>query len=63
MAMLARLWLLLAVAAALGGCGVVAAPCRVSSGVIKAVPLVGDVAATPTDACANIIDPDPISRS
>jgi len=63
MAMVARLWLLLGVAVALGGCGVVAAPCRVSSGVIKAVPLVGDVAATPTDACANVIDPDPISRS
>ena len=61
--MLARFWLLLAVAAALTGCGVVAAPCRVSSGVIKAVPLVGDIAATPTDACANVIDPDPISRS
>ncbi|HYL32750.1 MAG TPA: DUF6726 family protein [Stellaceae bacterium] len=61
--MIARLWLLLAITAALGGCGVVAAPCRVSSGVIKAVPLVGDVAATPTDACANVIDPDPISRS
>jgi len=63
MAMLARLGLLLAMTAALGGCGLFAAPCRVSSGVIKAVPLVGDVAATPTDACANVIDPDPISRS
>jgi len=62
-AMLARFCLLLAMAVALGSCGVVAAPCRISSGVIKAVPLVGDVAATPTDACANVIDPDPISRS
>lgn len=61
--MLARFWLLLVAAVALGGCGIVAAPCRVSSGIIKAVPLVGDVAATPTDACANVIDPDPISRS
>ncbi|MGH6976461.1 MAG: DUF6726 family protein [Stellaceae bacterium] len=61
--MLVRFWLLLAMAVALGGCGSGAAPCRVSSGVIKAVPLVGDVAATPTDACANVIDPDPISRS
>ncbi|MDE1968856.1 MAG: hypothetical protein KGI92_08100 [Alphaproteobacteria bacterium] len=63
MAMLARLGLLLAMTAALAGCGLFAAPCRVSSGVIKAVPLVGDVAAAPTDACANVIDPDPISRS
>ncbi|HEV2263163.1 MAG TPA: DUF6726 family protein [Stellaceae bacterium] len=62
-AMLARFCLLLAMAVALASCGVVAAPCRVSSGVIKAVPLVGDVAAAPTDACANVIDPDPISRS
>jgi Family of unknown function (DUF6726) len=62
-AMLRKLLLFLAVALALGGCGVVAAPCRVSSGVIKAVPLVGDVAAAPTDACANVIDPDSISRS
>ena len=58
-----RLLLVLAMSLVLGGCGLVAAPCRVSSGVIKAVPLVGDVAAAPTDACANVIDPDPISRS
>ena len=62
-AMFARFWLLLAMTVSLAGCGVVAAPCRISSGVIKAVPLVGDVAAAPTDACANVIDPDPISRS
>lgn len=47
----------------LGGCGVVAAPCRVSSGVVKAVPLVGRVAAAPTDACADVIDPDSVSES
>ena len=41
----------------LAGCGVAAAPCRVSSAVLKAVPLVGHVAATPTDACADAIDP------
>jgi hypothetical protein len=40
-----------------GGCGVVAAPCRVASAGIKMVPLVGHPAATPTDACANAIDP------
>ncbi|MDE2228293.1 MAG: hypothetical protein KGL11_04540 [Alphaproteobacteria bacterium] len=61
--MLRRLWLFVAIAFALGGCGVVAAPCRVSSGLLKAVPLVGHVAATPTDTCADVIDPDSISRS
>jgi hypothetical protein len=39
------------------GCGVVAAPCRVTSAVLDMVPLVGHVAATPTDACAEAIDP------
>jgi hypothetical protein len=47
----------------LASCGVVAAPCRVTSGVIKAVPLVGHVAAAPTDACADTIDPDSVSGS
>jgi hypothetical protein len=41
----------------LSGCGLVAAPCRVGSAVIKIVPVVGHAAATPTDACANAIDP------
>lgn len=40
----------------LGGCGVVAAPCRMTSAVLKMVPLVGHVAALPTDACAAVID-------
>ena len=39
------------------GCGVVAAPCRVTSAVIDMVPLIGHAAATPTDACAEAIDP------
>lgn len=43
-------------AALLSGCGVVAAPCRVASAGLKMVPLVGHVAAAPTDACADIID-------
>ena len=43
--------------AALGGCGLVAAPCRVTSAVLDAVPLVGHAAAVPTDACAEAIDP------
>lgn len=42
---------------ALGGCGLVAAPCRVGSAALKIVPLVGHVAAAPTDACAGAIDP------
>jgi hypothetical protein len=41
----------------LSGCGVLAAPCRVASAGIKMVPIVGHVAAVPTDACAAVIDP------
>lgn len=48
---------LLAILASLSGCGLFAAPCRVGSAVIKVVPLVGHAAATPTDACADVIDP------
>lgn len=58
-----RFSLLLLFCLGLGGCGVVAAPCRVASGVVKAVPLVGHVAAAPTDACAGVIDPDSVSQS
>jgi len=47
----------LALALALSGCGLFAAPCRVGSAVIKIVPVVGHAAATPTDACASAIDP------
>jgi hypothetical protein len=54
---------ILIVAVTLSGCGVVAAPCRVTSSGLKAVPLVGHVAAAPTDACADVIDPDSISGS
>ncbi len=42
---------------ALGGCGLFAAPCRVSSAALDIVPVVGHVAAKPTDACADVIDP------
>ncbi len=57
------LWLpLLIMVAALSGCGLAAAPCRVTSAGLKIVPLVGQVAAAPTDACANVIDPT-ITRS
>ena len=41
----------------LSGCGLAAAPCRVGSAVLKIVPIVGHIAATPTDACAGAIDP------
>ena len=51
--------LLLAVLSALSGCGLVAAPCRVASAGLKIVPLVGQVAAAPTDGCADVIDPTP----
>lgn len=40
----------------LSGCGLAAAPCRVTSAALKIVPVVGHVAAAPTDACAEIID-------
>ena len=41
----------------LSGCGAAAAPCRVTSAALKIVPLVGHVAAAPTDGCAAVIDP------
>ncbi len=58
-----RLTLVAIACLGLAGCGVVAAPCRVSSGVLKAVPVAGHVAAAPTDACADVIDPDSVTRS
>jgi len=55
---LAARWLAIAVCgAALSGCGLAAAPCRVASAGLKIVPVVGHVAAAPTDACADAIDP------
>jgi hypothetical protein len=51
-----RLLIVLALVAPLSGCGVLAAPCRIASAGLKIVPVVGDVAALPTDACAEIID-------
>lgn len=46
----------LALIVSLSACGVLAAPCRVTSAALKMVPLVGHAAALPTDACAAIID-------
>ncbi|MCD9122384.1 hypothetical protein LRR16_15210 [Cupriavidus sp. UGS-1] len=54
--LLMMLPLVLASVLALGGCGVLAAPCRVASAGLKIVPVIGDVAALPTDACAEVID-------
>jgi hypothetical protein len=42
---------------ALAGCGLVAAPCRITSAALKIIPGVGHAAAAPTDACARGIDP------
>jgi hypothetical protein len=53
---LLRVMLLLAVATGLAGCGVVAAPVRVTSGVVKAVPVAGHVVAAPLDVTADVID-------
>lgn len=52
-----RLALFMLILATLSGCGLVAAPCRVTSAGLKVVPVVGHAAATPTDACADAIDP------
>lgn len=52
-----RLGAALALVASLAGCGLAAAPCRIASAGLKIVPVVGHVAAAPTDACAGVIDP------
>jgi hypothetical protein len=52
-----RIAVVLLAGAMLSGCGLAAAPCRIASAGWKIVPLVGHVAATPTDACAEAIDP------
>ncbi len=48
--------LILVTATSLAGCGVVAAPVRVSSAVVKVVPVAGDVVAAPHDVTADVID-------
>jgi hypothetical protein len=52
-----RLLILWLICLSLCGCGVVAAPCRVTSAALDMVPLIGHPLATPTDACAEVIDP------
>lgn len=51
-----KVMVVLGVCLALSGCGLAAAPCRVGSAVLKIVPVVGHVAAAPTDGCAAAID-------
>jgi hypothetical protein len=48
--------LLLAVAAGLSGCGVVAFPERAASATVKMVPVAGHVVAYPLDKTADAID-------
>lgn len=54
---LAKILVIFALCGAATGCGVLAAPCRVTSAALKMVPLVGHIAALPTDGCAAVIDP------
>jgi hypothetical protein len=48
--------LILAAAASLAGCAVVAFPVRTTSAAVKAVPVAGHTAAVPLDATADVID-------
>jgi hypothetical protein len=57
MGRLGALGVLVTLCAGLAGCGLAAAPCRIASAGLKIVPVVGHVAAAPTDACADVIDP------
>lgn len=53
---LLRALLLVAAAASVTGCGVVAFPVRVTSAAVKVVPVAGDVVAYPLDKTADAID-------
>lgn len=56
---LRRWWALFAIlpfVTSVAGCGLLAAPCRVASAGLKIIPGVGGALATPTDACAAVID-------
>lgn len=56
---LRRWWALFAIlpfVTSVSGCGLMAAPCRVTSAGLKIIPGVGGVLAAPTDACAAAID-------
>ena len=51
-----RAVLVFAAAMSLAGCGVVAAPVRGTSAVVKVVPVAGDVVAAPLDVTADVVD-------
>ncbi|WP_408257702.1 DUF6726 family protein [Paraburkholderia xenovorans] len=51
-----KLMILMPLMTGISGCGAAAAPCRIVSAGLKVIPLVGHVAAAPTDACAAAID-------
>ena len=53
---LAGALLIVAAAASLTGCGVVAFPVRATSAAVKIVPVAGDVVAYPLDTTADVID-------
>ncbi|MFZ5782583.1 MAG: DUF6726 family protein [Pseudomonadota bacterium] len=53
---LSRFLVLAAAAVSLAACGVVAAPVRGTSAVVKVVPVAGDVVAAPLDVTADTID-------
>jgi len=55
-ARLLRALMVLAMAASLTGCGVVAFPIRTTSAAAKIVPVAGDVVAYPLDKTADVID-------
>jgi hypothetical protein len=51
-----KLLVLIPPTAGRSGFGAAAAPCSIVSAGLKVIPLVGHVAAAPTDACAAVID-------
>jgi hypothetical protein len=53
----ARIIVLFLATLALAGCGAAAAPCRVGSAALTMIPFAGHWVATPTDSCAEAIDP------
>ncbi|MCP1117849.1 DUF6726 family protein [Robbsia andropogonis] len=53
----AVLWVFVAAALSqLGGCGLLAFPCRAVAATVKIVPGIGHAVATPFDGCAAAID-------
>jgi len=46
----------LLLAASVAGCAAAAAPCRVTGGAVKVVPLVGDLVGGALDTCGDVID-------